>query len=65
MVSNEISIRLGIKETFAEHLAEKCQLRRSTTYNGKKVRVVKAKLSSDKKTVLFTLKPFDHQVIAA
>ena len=62
---NDINIRLGVNEIFAEHLAEKFQLRHSTTYNGKKVRVTKAQLSSDKKNVLFTLQLFDHSVIAA
>lgn len=64
-MENEIKIRLGIKETFTEHLTEKYQLRHSTTYNGQKVRVTKAQLSTDKKTVLFTLKLFNHSVIAA
>ncbi|MCD9475847.1 hypothetical protein GLP21_12300 [Photobacterium carnosum] len=64
-MKTEINIRLGIKEEFTEHLAEKYQRRHSTTYNGRKVRVTKAKLSADHKTVLFTLQPFEHCVIAA
>ena len=51
----ELIIRKSVTTTFAYHLADRFQTGKSTTYNGNKCKVTKAELSSDEKTIVFTL----------
>ncbi|HIF9347080.1 TPA: hypothetical protein ACX6RX_003191 [Photobacterium damselae] len=48
-------IRVGSRETFALHLAERLKDGKTTTYDGKKCRVINGHLDSDQKSVLFTI----------